>query len=222
MKFDEAHALWIQQHVSMRNGERKRRLIKGHGHAEKTFAHRLWWPLFKHFENLHPEYEVFDLKGSSRFIDFAFIHALFRIAFEIDGFGPHVRQMSRWKFSDQLNRQNELVATGWQVIRFSYDDLIERPAACQHIIQLTIGRFLGEESGISMASVMEKELLRLAVRLARPITSRDVLEHFGVEVRTARKLLQQACRNGLLKPVGENKQRIHKYALNVNHISGLL
>lgn len=221
MNFTEEHEKWLQMHINKRTGERKERLIRGHGHAEKLLLKNVWWPQFRHFKFLHPEYEVFNLKGGSRFIDFAFIHALFLIAIEIDGFGPHVREMSRWKFSDQLNRQNELVATGWHVLRFSYDDILDRPATCRHIIQLTMGRFLGQEKLIK-PDFIEKELIRLAVRLVRPLTPTDVAEHFSVDVRTARKYLYQLREKGLLQPYGEGKQRIRKYALSVKNINGLL
>ncbi len=221
MHFEEAHELFIHHHMASREGERKSRLSEGHGHAEKLLLKNVWWPLFGNFDYLHPEYHIFDLKHGSRFIDFAYIHPHFRAAVEVDGFGPHIRQMSRWKFADQLNRQNYLVAMGWHVLRFSYDEVQDQPENCRHMLQLLMGKFLGEERVTSKADLLQKELIRLAVRLVRPITPKDAADHFQMDVRTARNLLHQMVEKGWMKPSGTTR-RIRKYELNRKVELGLL
>ncbi|MFC4769981.1 DNA-binding response regulator [Effusibacillus consociatus] len=108
MTFDEDHSEFIKFHQEKRRGERLRRLKAGHGHAEKLFLQQVWWPAFGQFNHLHPEYEVYDFKDGHRYLDFAYIRPYFRVAFEIDGYGPHGRDLSRWQFSDQCQRQNHL------------------------------------------------------------------------------------------------------------------
>ncbi|WP_252183434.1 hypothetical protein [Rossellomorea vietnamensis] len=76
--------------------------------------------MFQHFRFLHPEYEINDFKDGKRYLDFAYIRPTMQICFEIDGYGPHLQKISRWQFSDSLERQNQLVIDGWTVIRFSY------------------------------------------------------------------------------------------------------
>lgn len=71
MEFEEAYNEFISEHASRRKGERLRRLTEGHAHGEKMFLERVWWPAFGHFQQLHPEYEVYDFRDGSRFLDFA-------------------------------------------------------------------------------------------------------------------------------------------------------
>jgi hypothetical protein len=65
----------------------------------------VWWPLFHHFDHLHPEYEVDDFMDGKRYLDFAYIRQGARIYFEIDGYGSHLKGVSRWQFADHLERQ---------------------------------------------------------------------------------------------------------------------
>lgn len=119
VSFEQAHHAFIQYHLSKRSGERKGRLERGHREAEKQFCHRVWWELQGHFENLHPEYEVLDWRGQSYFCDFAWITLAVKLIIEIKGFGPHVRDMDRQKYCNELNRESFLTAMGYQVISFS-------------------------------------------------------------------------------------------------------
>lgn len=185
--FTEAHEAFLTRHLSARKG--LRRLQEGHGISEKLFLEQVWWPAFGNFHHLHPEYEVFDFKDGSRFLDFAFIRPMFQLAIEIDGYGTHGRNLSRWQFSDQLLRQNHLVIDGWRVLRFAYDDVNERPRLCQQLLQQMLGRWLGDDRAVSGADPAEREVARLAMRLCRPLTPGDVSKHLHIDVRVARGLL---------------------------------
>ncbi|WP_436241973.1 DUF559 domain-containing protein [Paenibacillus sp. LjRoot56] len=57
-----------------------------------------------------------------------------KLAIEIDGYATHVSEISRTQFSDGLIRQNHLMIDGWKVLRFSYDDVKNRPRMCEQII----------------------------------------------------------------------------------------
>jgi predicted transcriptional regulator of viral defense system len=56
-------------------------------------------------------------------IDFAWPDA--RLAVEIDGFAHH---SSRTSFQRDRARQNHLVAAGWRVLRFTWEDVVRRPS----------------------------------------------------------------------------------------------
>jgi very-short-patch-repair endonuclease len=49
-------------------------------------------------------------------------------------------KLSRQQFSDQLIRQNHLIIDGWKVLRFSLDDVKERPRMCEQLVQQFMGR----------------------------------------------------------------------------------
>jgi hypothetical protein len=90
LDFANAYNELITEHIQCRHGERLRRLTDGHGFAEKLLLEQVWWPAFRNFDNLHPEYEISDFRDGSRFLDFAFLRSSIRLAIEIDGYGPHL------------------------------------------------------------------------------------------------------------------------------------
>lgn len=72
MDFEKAHQLLLDHHLSIRTGERRGRLSRGHQYAEKLLLRNVWWPLFGNLDDLHPEYEVYDWNRKSQFQDFAY------------------------------------------------------------------------------------------------------------------------------------------------------
>lgn len=214
MSFETAYNVFMNEHKKQRRGERLRRLAEGHGYAEKLFLEQVWWPAFGHFENLHPEYEISDFRDGIRFLDFAYLRDPLHLAIEIDGYGPHSQKISRSQFSDQLMRQNHLVIDGWRVLRFSFDDVNERPRMCAQLIQQFMGRWFGGNTvKAGHLSCEEKDVLRLAVRLNRKLTPKDVCEWLDVGQQKARKLLHGLLEKSLLKPGGRGSRRIYCYEL---------
>lgn len=122
MPFEQAHQSLIKNHHARRTGERKGRLLRGHNFAEKLLLQQVWWPLFGNFDNLHPEYEIYDWNRKSQFLDFAFLTPFGRFGIECDGYQSHIKDMDREKFSYALNRDTFLTGMGWTMIHFSFDD----------------------------------------------------------------------------------------------------
>lgn len=171
----------------------------------------MWWPLFESLEHLHPEYEVYDWNRKSQFLDFAFLpQSGGRIGIECDGFQSHVKDMDREKFSYSLNRDTFLTGMGWRMLHFSFDDLQQRPEVCRMLLQLVLAPYLARKTLASDILSEENEVLRLAWRLAKPIRPKDVCDHFRINYRTARRLLQALSNKGLLKPVNL-KERVRYY-----------
>jgi very-short-patch-repair endonuclease len=212
MEFEEEYETFMAAHLQSRTGERLRRLQEGHKHAEILFLKQVWWPIFNHFRYLHPEYEVNDFKDGKRYLDFAYIRPSIRICFEIDGYGPHLQNISRWQFSDSLERQNQLVIDGWTVIRFSYDQVKEKPRRCQQIIQQVMGQWLGDELDKATLSLVEKEVLRLAIRSGEAITPIEVEKYLKLSRKTVRKVLSQLVDKKMLIPAS-GTVRVRSYRL---------
>jgi hypothetical protein len=220
MDFLPAYERFLHHHQSRRIGERLRRLTEGHGYAEKLFLELVWWPAFREYDHLHPEYEVSDFRDGTRFIDFALLRPPVRLAIEIDGYGPHHLKLSRQQFSDQLIRQNHLIIDGWKVLRFSLDDVKERPRMCEQLVQQFMGRWLGGKmTNLQRLTLEEKEVMRLAIRLKRSIKTSDVCSLLEVEQQKARKLLSRLLQKELLEPHSENCQRVHGYRLSNSFLS---
>ncbi|MFI8576965.1 DNA-binding response regulator [Rossellomorea aquimaris] len=212
MGFEEEYQAFINAHFQERKGERLRRLQEGHSQAEMLFLKQVWWPSFYHFRYLHPEFEINDFKDGKRYLDFAYIRPAIRICFEVDGYGPHLKNISRWQFSDNLERQNQLVIDGWTVIRFSYDQVKEKPRRCQQVVQQVIGRWLGDGLDQTTLSYAEKEVLRLAIRTGKAISPIEVEKYLKLSDKTVKKLLTQLVNKKMLIPASGIK-RIRSYRL---------
>ncbi|MDB5054835.1 MAG: hypothetical protein JWM44_2885 [Bacilli bacterium] len=215
MSFEFAYSEFIKFHEKKLRGESLRRLKEGHGYAEKLFLEQVWWPAFGHFENLYPEYEIYDFRDGIRFIDFALLRDSHHLAIEIDGYGPHSQKMSRSQFSDQWMRQNHLIIDGWKILRFSYDDVKERPRMCEQLIQQFMGKWFSKslkEPG--QLSSEEKDILRLSLRLKQSITPKDVCTLLNIEQQKARKLLHALIEKQFLVPGGRGRQRLYCYKLS--------
>ncbi|MEF2248674.1 hypothetical protein [Paenibacillus sp. IITD108] len=199
MNFEQCHAAFIQDHAQKRTGERKGRLERGHREAEKLFCLNVWWALHSNFVNLHPEYEVLDWKGHSFFCDFAWITSAVKLIIEIKGFGPHVRDMDRQKYCNELNRETFLTGMGFQVISFAFDDVAYRPELCTALLRLVLSRYQSAASPVSLNNVMEREIIRLAFTLGRPFRPVDIENHLGINHRTAVRTLQTLCASGIFE-----------------------
>ncbi|MBU5445121.1 BlaI/MecI/CopY family transcriptional regulator [Paenibacillus sp. MSJ-34] len=220
MDFEQAHKEFLDRHVSLRQGERKGRLLRGHQYAEKLFLQNVWWPLFGNFDRLHPEYEIYDWNRKSQFLDFAFIAPFGRFGLECDGFQSHVKDMDRERFSYALNRDTFLTGMGWKMLHFSFDDVQNRPEICRTLLQLAVAPYLIRNKAVSPPVLIEKEVLRLAWGLGRWIRPKDVCDHLEVDFRTARKWLRSLVEKGWLQPIARGRD-IRYYELNATALKQL-
>ncbi|WP_306010698.1 hypothetical protein [Paenibacillus sp. P46E] len=213
--FEEAHLQFIKGHLADRPaGERRGRLERGHQHAETLFLRNVWWPLRGNFTGLHPEYEVTDWRGRSYFADFAWLPGYVKLLIEIKGYASHVRDMDRQKYCSELNRETFLYAMGYHVISFAYDDVEQRPELCMTLLRMVLTKYQPSEAPISRVQLMEQEVIRLAVQLARPIRPLDVEEHFDITYKTAIRILRSLTDKGWLLPSADvGQQRIVRYEL---------
>lgn len=212
MAFQQAYEAFMCKHRKGRNGEDLRRLDEGHGHAERLFLEQVWWPAIGQFDDLIPEYQVTDFKGGCRYLDFAWIRSPYRICIEVDGYGPHQRDVSRWQYADHLQRQNDLVLDDWIVIRFSYDDVKDRPRLCERTLQQVQGKWFGGYDPKYRLADLERFILHIAIQ-QEELAPGKVAEELGISERTARKWLKSLVTKGLLVPLSGN-HRVRRYKVN--------
>lgn len=214
MDFDTAYEQFVKHHSHGRNGESAIRFQQGPQHAEKLFVEQVWWPAFHTFRDLYPEYEVRDFKEGNRYIDFAYIRPQFRIAIEIDGYGPHWKDVTPEQFSDNCIRQNHLVIDRWHVLRFAFTSVQSQPRVCQQTIQQLIGRLSGDISdGAHGLLPVQREILQLAFNSNGPISSDDILARMKISRPTARKHLKKLVELQWLIPA-TNKARVYSYSVH--------
>lgn len=206
MDFEQAYQEFMASHIERRTGERKGRLLSRNFHGEKLFLQNVWWVLKGNLEHLHPEYEVLDWRGRPYFIDFAWKppgNIIFLL--EIKGFAKHVRDMDRNGFSNDTNRETFLKGIGYRVISFAYDDVADRPDICITLLRLYISQFHADEAPVTLEVLAEREIIRLAFRLARPFRPIDVSQHLEVSHRTSVKAINRLVVKGWVVPVAKGR-----------------
>jgi hypothetical protein len=226
MGFAEEHGRWLEFHLSRRTGERLSRLERGHGHGERMFVERVWWPIFGQMNDLHPEYEVSDWRGRPYFVDFVWKPGQMKFAIEVKGYGPHVQNMDRIRYRQELNRETFLQIAGFRVVAVPYDDLETNPELTISLLRSLLtpslamnaegGQTGGQTGGVQIGggrfSRLEREVLLLAIRwdgLIRPV---DLVNELGINLRTVRKCMKSLCEKGKLKPVMvEDSSRVCRY-----------
>lgn len=202
MSFKEEHSRWLAEHMKRRTGERKGRLERGHAHGERMFVERVWWPIFGHFKDLHPEYEIADWRGRPYFIDFVWKTGTVSFAFEVKGYGPHVQNTDRTRYRQELNREIFLQIAGYRVVAIPYDDLEQHPDLTISLLRSLLTPYLGaEQMEGSRYNRLERDILRIAIRSDQYIRPIDIVNELGLNYRTVRKSMNSLCEKGRLRPI---------------------
>ncbi|MFD2614047.1 DUF559 domain-containing protein [Paenibacillus gansuensis] len=183
------------------------------GKAEIIFLDELWGPLMKYnFTGLQAEYPFKDSKNGERFADYVYVRSGVRLVIEIDGYTTHARNLSIGDFEDHLSRQNELILSGWTILRFAATQVSRDPITCQRAISQAIGYSWSQAHGeISHNSgqlweARRRLIILLASRNDGHIESRHLTQEFHITTRTATNWLRRFAQEGLLLPVAPNKR----------------
>ncbi len=139
------------------------------GGGEILFLEAVWGPGFNYdYTGLKPEFPFKDSKGGKRFADFVYVRRGMRLTVEVDGFTTHLSDISPAEFDDHLTRQNDLVLSGWTVLRFSTRQLERNPAACIRQLKQALGHLWSaamskHAAGESVWLSRREEIIQLAM-----------------------------------------------------------
>lgn len=211
--FDEAYEVWLNSILLNETNPRRSELLKdGLGHSSVEFLRNVWYPIVGHFDHLYPEWEVRDLNNHYRYIDFAYLPGGKKVGIEIQGFGPHARDLDTRRFIDLCKRDFALALDGWRLFPIAYLSIKNEPKFCQQIILSLIGRLVSMDVPEEL-SFLEAEIIRLARRQFRPITPSEVAEHLKINVRYARRIMRELSQKQILTITSGNT-RARTYRLN--------
>lgn len=216
--FETSYRSWIDDCVRTCKGERKRRLQEGLGYGEKMFLSAVWWPAFRSLEHLHPEYEVQDFKDGSRFLDFAYIrHELgLYICIEIDAYGTHLRNLSRWEYDDHVDRQNDLVMDDWKVLRFTHDRIKDKPRQCQQKLLQAFGKWNVERSAKIADNPLDQTIVQLLENYKTPHTITEIAHKLGWRRNTIAKRIRFMITQGDILQTNSGARRHKRFMINQN------
>ncbi|SEK95997.1 hypothetical protein SAMN04488688_102746 [Paenibacillus sp. cl141a] len=213
-RFDQQYELWIHTNIlNEKNPRRLEILNKGLGHGTVEFLRAVWFPAIGHFNDLHPEWEVRDFSNGYRYLDLAYMPGDARGGIEIQGYGPHARDLDVRRFKDLCRRHCLLALDGWTFLPIAYPSIVEEPKQCQQLILSFVGRFVATDVPASL-SWLEAEAVRFARRLLRPITPLELANHLRVSDRHTRRLLHKLVELQILD-IANGEQRARTYKLRL-------
>lgn len=189
LRFEQKYEEWMHIHVSEAGNHRRRELLeKGLGHGTVQFLRSVWFPAVGNFDHLYPEWEVRDFNNGYRYLDLAYMPGGAKGGIEIQGYGPHARDLDVKRFKDLCLRHCLLSLDGWIFLPIAYLSITDEPKQCQQLILSFIGKFISTDVS-SQLSWLEAETIRFARRLLRPFAPLELAEHLRVSDRHARRIL---------------------------------
>ncbi|WP_405153992.1 transcriptional regulator [Paenibacillus sp. FSL K6-0108] len=213
IEFEKAYEAWLGLLLEKETNLRVRsRIENGLEHATLEFLRSVWFPVIRNFNHLHPEWEVQDFHNGYRYLDLAFLPGNgVKGGIEIQGYGPHARDLDVRRFKDLCWRHCLLTLDDWTFLPIAYLSIKEEPKRCQQLVLSFMGKFVATDTPSSF-NWLEAECIRYARRLLRPFTPSELATHLGITDHHARRILHNLVIQQVLH-VASGKQRYRTYAL---------
>ncbi|GAE28057.1 helicase [Halalkalibacter wakoensis JCM 9140] len=210
--FQEKYDEWLQQQLQNENNHRRRELLeKGLGHGTIEFLRLIWYPTVGHFDHLYPEWEIRDFNNGFRYLDLAYRPFDAKGCFEIQGYGPHARDLDVRRFKDLCWRHSLLALDGWTLLPIAYLSIRDEPKQCQQLILALLGKFNSIETSTEL-SWLESETIRFARRTLRPFTPIEVANHLKISDRHTRRVLKRLVELEFLS-IASGSERVRTYKI---------
>jgi hypothetical protein len=180
--------------------------------GEKKLLKEVLWPVLNSFDGLIMEHELVSTTGVKIFID-VFYEPL-GIAFESEGYVVHAENITRERFTFERMRIRTMAMYGFKFIPFSWDELDKRSDACRRSVYELLGRF-SSTNGLAHTelTVFEREVLRYALRLNRPLHLKDACYCLQLKEESTRQVLRKLMEKKLIMPVSKGTHRHYAYGL---------
>lgn len=212
-KFDQAYEEWMGTTIAQEQNHRRRELLeKGLGHGTREFLRSVWFPVVRNFNHLYPEWEVRDFNNGYRYLDLAYMPGGdVKGGVEIQGYGPHARDLDVRRFKDLCWRHCLLALDDWIFLPIAYLSITDEPKRCQQLVLSFIGKFIATDVPEHL-NWLEAETIRYARRVFCAFAPSELATHLRITDQHARRILHKLVELQLLY-VASGKQRYRTYGL---------
>lgn len=211
--FDEAYEVWMHSLLEKETNPRVlSRLENGLEHGTLEFLRSVWFPVMKNFNHLQPEWEVRDFHNGYRYLDLAYMPGNgVKGGIEIQGYGPHARDLDVRRFKDLCWRHCLLTLEDWIFLPIAYLSIKDEPKRCQQLVLSFMGKFIATDVPTSL-NWLEAETVRYARRIFRPFAPTELASHLRITDQHARRVLHSLIDQEVLH-VASGTQRYRTYIL---------
>lgn len=194
------------------NARRRELLENGLGHGTREFLRNVWFPAVKSFNHLYPEWEVRDFNNGYHYLDLAYMPVGdVKVGIEIQGYGPHARDLDVRRFKDLCWRHSLLALDDWIFVPVAYLSITDEPKRCQQLVLSIIGKFIAMEAPVDL-NWLEAETIRYARRMIHPFAPTELATHLRISDQHARRILNRLVELRLLVVIS-GKQRYRTFGL---------
>ncbi|WP_145152439.1 transcriptional regulator [Paenibacillus xylanexedens] len=211
--FDEAYEVWMHSLLEKETNPRVlSRIENGLEHGTLEFLRSVWFPVMKSFNHLQPEWEVRDFHNGYRYLDLDYLPGNgVKGGIEIQGYGPHARDLDVRRFKDLCWRHCLLTLDDWIFLPIAYLSIKDEPKRCQQLVLSFMGKFIATDVPASL-SWIEAETVRYARRIIRPFAPSELAAHLRITDQHARRVLHSLMDQQVLN-VASGTQRYRTYIL---------
>ncbi|MCW3794353.1 transcriptional regulator [Paenibacillus sp. LS1] len=211
--FDEAYEVWMHSLLEKETNPRVlSRLENGLEHGTLEFLRSVWFPVMKNFNHLQPEWEVRDFHNGYRYLDLAYLPGNgVKGGIEIQGYGPHARDLDVRRFKDLCWRHCLLTLDDWIFLPIAYLSIKDEPKRCQQLVLSFMGKFIATDVPVTL-NWLEAETVRYARRIIRPFAPSELAIHLRITDQHARRVLHSLMDQQVLN-VASGTQRYRTYIL---------
>lgn len=213
--FDEQFDLFVIEQKKLAAPRRLEMLERDLSGTKRMFKKALF-PVFQTFAGFELEYELTGPGGVKIYIDT--MYAPFGFAFEFEGFSAHAETITRERFSFEKSRVRTMLLSGCVYIPFTWDELDKKSDQCRSFVYELVNKYSSNYNLRSKLTPYEREVIRFALTLSRPICLADICVCLGKKKDLAYKVIRSLVDKKLLQLVNEKFKRNQTYILTQNAI----
>jgi predicted transcriptional regulator len=215
LSFEEQFASFVENQKKLGSPRRLEMLERDLSGTMRMFKEILW-PVFQTFDGFVLEYELTGPGGVKIFVDVMYVPL--GLAFECEGFSVHAETITRERFTFEKSRVRTMLLSNCVYVPFTRDELDKRGQHCRSYVHELLNKYRNTDVMLKTLTIYEREVLRHAVWLQRPVKMADMCLVLGKKRDFAYKVINSLMEKGLLKPSKSTPNRHFSYVVDVRAV----